>query len=292
MHEVGSHPGRRPVGCFFTRGVDSWYSVLNGTAENLRSPPSSTAPRRTSSSGARPAARARELRAASSALVREAAEQVGLPAGHDRQQPCGRWWSRTGHWGYLARGGCLAEHGARPSASHLARVHIASTLRLGQPRAAGRRSPRSWTRSGRPSGPRWCTTEPRWTRTEKLRFLASHPRGPEAPQGVHQREPPRELRRLREVRSDDGRPATRRGTRQRPGVRRAPQGPETSPRIVPRYKLEWAFHREMGPGPSRDPGKRQSRRGLPLRERRRAHAPADREQPNRQRRVPAQDQAA
>lgn len=242
VHELG--PPAADAGCFFTRGVDSWYSVLNGIADaGSLDPPITTllySPSADFFAGRPSEARAQELRAASSALVREAAEQVGCPlVTIDSNVRALVEPHRS--WGYT-HGALLASMGLALG-SHLARVHIASTLQLDNLVPLG---------SHPDLDPLWSTERTEIVhdgaevdRTEKLRFLASHPvalkrlkvcinLSPHTNCGVCAK-CVRTMVGLRLAGALDGGPEFN-----------APLTARSVARIVPRYNLEWAFHREMG----------------------------------------------
>lgn len=165
----------RAAACFFTRGVDSWYSALNGVAGAPEAPtPPFTkllySPTADFFAG-RPAEELqRELRAEAVALTREASERVGcelvvIDSNLRELVEPHRAWS-------YSHGGLLASMGLALG-THLGRVHIASSLRVDNVVPLGTHPDLD---------PLWSTERTEIVhdradvdRVEKLRFLAEHP---------------------------------------------------------------------------------------------------------------------
>ena len=243
-HELGAPAAAAEAGCFFTRGVDSWYSVLNGIAGARRlDPPITTllySPSSDFFAGGPSESQAQELRAASTALVREAAEQVGCPlVTIDSNLRALVEPHRS--WGYI-HAALLASMGLALG-SHLGRVHIAGSLRMDSLVPQGSHPDMDLL---------WSTERTEIvhdgaevTRTEKVRFLASHPVALERLKVCINLSPSancgkcpkcvRTMLGLRLAGALDSGPAFD-----------APLSARRVARIVPRFNLEWALHREMG----------------------------------------------
>lgn len=173
-HELS--PGAAPrAACFFTRGVDSWYTALNGmnggaTALDVPITTLIYCPTADFFVGNPTEHEQRTLRAASAALIREAGEQIGCePVAVDSNlrelvEP---------HCKYEHSHGGLLASTALALGSHLTRVHMASTLKVGHVVGLG---------SHPHLDPLWSTERTEFvhdgaevSRVEKLRFLANHP---------------------------------------------------------------------------------------------------------------------
>jgi hypothetical protein len=165
--------GDGAAGCFFTRGVDSWYSVLSGVAgaPESRAVPITVllyCPTADFIVG-RPRA-PRQVRATAAGRVREAAERLGCEA-VVIDSNLRAFVEPILTWG-RSHGALLASIGLALG-SHLARVHIAATLSLGNLVPLG---------SHPLLDALWSTERTEIvhdgaeaTRIEKLRFLASRP---------------------------------------------------------------------------------------------------------------------
>lgn len=248
-------PATPTAGYFFTRGVDSWYSVLNGAAGSPNGSPGPMSvllywPTADFFAGRPSPGLAQRLRSESSSLIRVAAERTGhrlvlidsnLRALVEPQR----------NWAYT-HGALLASIGLALG-FHLARVHIAGSLELGNLVPQG---------SHPELDPLWSTERTeivhdgaQVSRVEKLRALARHPVALE------------HLKVCINQSSDANCGACPKCVRTMVGLRLAGAS-EAGPtfdarlklrrvaRVVPRYGLEWAFHRELEDALERSDGHR------------------------------------